>query len=121
MFRHPSGPWGRQLRQSRYGNIIVQKSERGKTIRMLSKFSLFTLLVSLLVQPAPAQNGSGYPKAKRVEQVDDYHGVKVSDPYRWMEETTSADTQSWIEQQNKITSAYFATIPQREKIKTRLT
>jgi prolyl oligopeptidase len=88
---------------------------------MLSKFSLFTLLVSLLVQPAPAQNGSGYPKAKRVEQVDDYHGVKVSDPYRWMEETTSADTQSWIEQQNKITSAYFATIPQREKIKTRLT
>lgn len=84
---------------------------------------LFSLaLVSFLTAAIPAQNGGGYPKAKKIDQVDDYHGVKVHDPYRWMEDTASADTQSWIEQENKITDAYFATIQsQRDKIKARLT
>jgi len=88
---------------------------------MFRKVFLLTALVSLLGVSIPAQDGMGYPKAKKVDQVDEYHGVKVYDPYRWMEDTTSADTQSWIEQQNKITSAYLETIPEREKIKTRLT
>ena len=88
---------------------------------MFRKLSLLALALASLAATVPAQNGSGYPKAKKVEQIDDYHGVRVADPYRWMEETTSADTQSWIEQQNKITNAYFATIPEREKIKARLT
>jgi len=88
---------------------------------MYRKLLLCLVLVSFLTAAIPAQNGSGYPKAKKVEQVDDYHGVKVHDPYRWMEETKSADTQGWIEQQNKVTDAYFATIQEREKIKARLT
>jgi prolyl oligopeptidase len=62
-----------------------------------------------------------YPKPKKVEQVDNYHGTQVSDPYRWMEQTESPDMQSWIEAENKITDSYFATIPAREKIKARLT
>ncbi|HEY0461995.1 MAG TPA: prolyl oligopeptidase family serine peptidase [Pyrinomonadaceae bacterium] len=70
---------------------------------------------------APAQTGIKYPNAKKVEQVDDYNGVKVSDPYRWLEDTESADTKAWIDVQNKITFDYLSTIPQREQIKKRLT
>lgn len=88
---------------------------------MFRKLLLSLVFVSFITASIPAQNGAGYPKTRKVDQVDDYHGVKVSDPYRWMEDTGSADTQSWIEQENKITDAYFATIPQREKIKARLT
>jgi len=88
---------------------------------MFRKLLLSLVFVSFITASVPAQMGLGYPKAKKVDQVDDYHGVKVSDPYRWMEDTASADTQSWIEQQNKITNAYLATIPEREKIKARLT
>jgi len=88
---------------------------------MFKKAAFFTILVSLLTAAVPAQTSIAYPKAKKVEQVDNFHGTAVADPYRWMEETTSADTQAWIEEQNKITSAYLATIPERSKIKARLT
>jgi prolyl oligopeptidase len=88
---------------------------------MLKKLSLFFVLFAFITNVVPAQNGSGYPKPKKSDQVDDYHGTKVSDPYRWMEDTGSADTQAWIESENKITNAYLATIPERDKIRTRLT
>jgi prolyl oligopeptidase len=78
-------------------------------------------LVAFLFTSVPAQNGFDYPKPKKVDQVDDFHGTKVSDPYRWMEDSNSPDLQSWIESENKITDAYLASIPQREAIKNRLT
>ncbi len=62
-----------------------------------------------------------YPKTKKVEQVDEYHGVKVADPYRWLEDDNSADTKAWVEAQNKVTFDYLKTIPQREQLKKRLT
>ena len=62
-----------------------------------------------------------YPKTKKVDQTDDYHGTIVADPYRWLENPDSEDSRAWIEAQNKITQAYLATIPEREKIKARLT
>ena len=61
-----------------------------------------------------------YPKPKKVEQVDDYSGTKVADPYRWMEEY-SADTNAWIQAQNKVTDAYLSQISERNIIKDRLT
>jgi len=62
-----------------------------------------------------------YPNPKKVNQVDDYHGVKVPDPFRWLEDPDAADSREWITAQNKITDAYLATIPEREMIKQRLT
>ena len=82
--------------------------------------SLVTVL-SVLVLTIPAQKGYDYPKARKADQVDDFHGTKVYDPYRWMEETGSAETQSWIEAQNKLANSYFETIPQRARIRERLT
>lgn len=62
-----------------------------------------------------------YPKAKTVEQVDDYHGVKVADPYRWLEDTDSADTHAWVEAENKLTFGYLDQIPYRGAIRERMT
>lgn len=90
---------------------------------MFKKFSLLAALasVSLMSVAVPAQKAFEYPQAKKVEQVDDYHGTKVQDPYRWMEQTGSPDAQAWIAAQNKITDDYFGTITEREKINARLT
>ncbi len=62
-----------------------------------------------------------YPPTARVEVVDDYHGTKVADPYRWLEDDNSAETKAWVEAQNKVTFAYLAQIPERARIKARLT
>ena len=62
-----------------------------------------------------------YPAPKTVEQVDDYHGTKVKDPYRWLESLDSPDTRSWVEAENKLTFGYLEKIPQREKLQARLT
>jgi len=61
-----------------------------------------------------------YPKAKTVDQVDDYHGVKVADPYRWLEDTDAADTHDWVEAENKVTFSYLDQIPYRSAIRDRL-
>ena len=62
-----------------------------------------------------------YPVSKKVDVVDDYFGTKVPDPYRWLEDETSAETKAWIDDQNKVTFAYLDKIPYREKLKARLT
>ena len=88
---------------------------------MFRKTVLIALLVSLFASFLPAQTKFTYPSAKKSDQVDDYHGTKVADPYRWMEDTESAETREWIEAENKITFDYLGKIPEREKIKNRLT
>lgn len=62
-----------------------------------------------------------YPKAKKVDQVDEYHGVKIADPYRWLEDADTPDSKAWIEAENKITFPYLESIPQRSAIESRLT
>ncbi|MGI8889302.1 MAG: prolyl oligopeptidase family serine peptidase [Chthoniobacterales bacterium] len=61
-----------------------------------------------------------YPAAAKGEQVDDYHGTKVADPYRWLEDPDTSATQKWIEAENKITFEFLDAIPQRAAIKARL-
>src|SRR5689334_15711778 len=62
-----------------------------------------------------------YPETRKVEQIDDYFGTKVVDPYRWLEDETSADVKAWVDEQNKLTFSYLDRIPYREKLKDRLT
>ena len=88
---------------------------------MLRRFAVSLTLAALLVTGLSAQTSFNYPKPRKVEQVDDYHGVQVSDPYRWMEDSKSADLASWIDSENKITDAYLSAIPERDRIKARLT
>ena len=62
-----------------------------------------------------------YPLAPRSDQVDDLHGRQVPDPYRWLEDLDSPETRAWIEAENATTEAFLATVPEREKIRRRLT
>jgi prolyl oligopeptidase len=62
-----------------------------------------------------------YPPAPKSDQVDVYHGVKVPDPYRPLENPDSPETRQWIEAENKITFDYLGKIPAREKTRNRLT
>ncbi|MCO6511423.1 MAG: S9 family peptidase [Aridibacter famidurans] len=79
------------------------------------------LVLSLLFSAVQAQQKLSYPTAKKVDQVDDYHGTKVADPYRWLEDPDAADSRAWIEAQNKVTFAYLEKLPKREQLKERLT
>jgi prolyl oligopeptidase len=84
--------------------------------------SLLPIAISvLLASGVPAQSPYSYPQTKKVDQVDDYNGVKVSDPYRWLESTDSDESRAWIQAENKLTNSYLETIPQRAQIKSRLT
>ncbi|WP_373926477.1 prolyl oligopeptidase family serine peptidase [Paludisphaera borealis] len=62
-----------------------------------------------------------YPEAPRSETVDVYHGVKVADPYRPLEDPDSAPTRAWVEAENTITNGFLQAIPQRDAIRARLT
>jgi prolyl oligopeptidase len=62
-----------------------------------------------------------YPEAKRGEQVDDYHGMKVADPYRWLEDLDSPETRAWVEAENKLTFGWLEQVPERAALRERLT
>ena len=62
-----------------------------------------------------------YPQTRKSDQVDNYHGVTVADPYRWLEDLDSEETASWVEAQNAVTFGYLNQIPAKETIKQRLT
>ena len=62
-----------------------------------------------------------YPVTRQGAQVDDYHGVKIADPYRWLEDDRSPETEAWVAAENKVTSAFLDTIPERARIKERMT
>ena len=72
------------------------------------------------VAPAGAQTLQ-YPPARKSDVVDDYHGTRVPDPYRWLEDPDSPESRAWIEAQNRLTEAYLAAIPARTTIRDRLT
>jgi prolyl oligopeptidase len=83
----------------------------------------FALIVCLLVVGVTQQmtKPNSYPPARKADQVDDYHGVKVADPYRWLEELDSEETRKWVEAQNKLSFGFLDSIPARATVKDRLT
>lgn len=99
-----------------------------------SKISIFLFLSSSVVldfvvcSVASSQQKQGessvielkYPATKKMEVVDDYHGHVVEDPYRWLEETDSSDTQAWIQRQNELTDQYLSHCEDRDSIRERL-
>src|SRR5437773_7928913 len=64
-----------------------------------------------------------YPETKKGEVADDYHGTRVADPYRWLEDDVrkSKDVAAWVEAENKVTAAFLESIPQRAALQKRIT
>ncbi|MDN3596025.1 prolyl oligopeptidase family serine peptidase [Zunongwangia endophytica] len=61
-----------------------------------------------------------YPETKKVDTVTDYFGTKVKDPYRWLEDDRSKETEEWVRAQNEVTFGYLDKIPFKEDLKKRL-
>ncbi len=101
-----------------------------RTVRLVILVLAFAF-ISLLVMPrSRAQNLTSnqkmikaitYPPARKSDQTDDYHGLKVADPYRWLEDLDSQETKTWVEAENRLTFGYLDEIPARAKIRERLT
>jgi prolyl oligopeptidase len=81
-----------------------------------------TLLI-LFAMSVPDLQGQqcASPKAQTGGVLDDYHGTKVADPYRWLEDTDAPETKAWIEAENCVTFGFLERIPEREQIRQRLT
>jgi prolyl oligopeptidase len=78
------------------------------------------LLIFLMLIFKESYTQIKYPETKKVNQVDDYFGTKVSDPYRWLEDDNSEETKEWVKSENQITSQYLSSIPFYDKVKNRL-
>jgi len=97
------------------------------TGRVLSWMVLFVvmspcwyLVVKAETDTSGRSQSISYPPARRGNQVDQYHGVAVADPYRWMEDIDAPETRSWIEAEANLTSQYLGKLPTRDKIARRL-
>ena len=87
----------------------------------MAAYRVAALSVCLVLAMTTAETQIRYPETRKTDQVDDYFGQKVADPYRWLEDDNSAETAAWVEAQNKVTFDYLAKIPAREPLKARLT
>ncbi|MGH9372447.1 MAG: S9 family peptidase, partial [Vicinamibacterales bacterium] len=79
-----------------------------------------SLLVVLLASAQVVAQQLPYPQTRKVDHVDTYHGVAIADPYRWLEDDTSAETGAWVEAQNKVTFGYLERIPFRSALTKRV-
>jgi prolyl oligopeptidase len=87
-----------------------------QTIKKL--VSCFLAGMAIMMNTTQAQ--IKYPATKKVNQVDDYFGKNVADPYRWLEDDNSEETKAWVKAQNAVTNDYLAKIPFRAAVKKRL-
>lgn len=85
--------------------------------------SIFVLIIVLACnKETPKENviEINYPKTKTVDSIDTYFDVKVNDPYRWLEDDRSKETEAWVKVQNEVTNTYLDNIPFRKDLKERL-
>ncbi len=82
----------------------------------MHRFKIVILMVigTLVAVPASADPRIEYPNTRRGDLVETFHGVRVADPYRWLEEDIrqSKDVADWATAENKITARYLASIPE---------
>ncbi len=88
----------------------------------LRLFMVLTAFVGSGHALAAEGDSLSYPETRRTDQVDEYHGETVADPYRWLEDDarTSQEVADWIAAENKVTRAFLDAIPQREEFRKRL-
>ncbi|HEY9284835.1 MAG TPA: prolyl oligopeptidase family serine peptidase [Pyrinomonadaceae bacterium] len=88
--------------------------------RLAARAALAAAALVALCPAALVAQRLQYPATKKVEQFDTYHGVRVADPYRWLEDEKSPEVAKWVEEQNKVTFAYLEKIPFRQQVRARL-
>jgi prolyl oligopeptidase len=98
----------------------MAEADSSERFLALGALALFGALVSI---PFAAESARtiAYPSARAGAVVDDYHGTRVADPYRWLEDTGSPETAAWIRAENALTASFLSDVPARAQIKARLT
>jgi len=91
--------------------VSINKHNMKKTITI-------TAIVCTLVMNA--QTKINYPETKKIDHVDTYFGEKINDPYRWLEDDRSTETEAWVKAQNVVTYGYLEQIPYRNQLKSRM-
>src|SRR5271170_7068604 len=81
---------------------------------------LMTLTIATTLSNSAYAQGLPYPAARKSDQLDNYHGTKVADPYRWLEDDNSPETAAWVKAENDVTFGYLNQIPYRAQVKKRL-
>lgn len=109
----------------------VTRSRRLQSVTAVGWFITFALSLAVGTVDSFAQSATKrptqevgslkYPKTRRSDHMDQYHGTEVADPYRWLEDPDSDETKAWVEAENKVTFGFLESIPEREPIKQRLT
>jgi len=96
-------------------------------IKAMAVASLIILVITLgavmrINRPVAdtTQDGLTYPETRRASTIDNYFGVDVPDPYRWLEDYDSGEVHSWVDAQNNLTEYYLDLVPEREAIRDRL-
>src|SRR5689334_20596493 len=85
---------------------------------------LASLMIMTMIGCQPADTPKtrvSYPATQKSDVVDDYGGLKVADPYRWMEALDSKEVADWVKAQNAVTEPYLASLPLRRHFHDRLT
>lgn len=88
---------------------------------LLGLFALSLFACNQGKKPAEKIMLMKYPETKKDNTTDNYFGKTIADPYRWLENDTSAETKAWVISENKVTQNYLSQIPYRADIKKRLT
>src|SRR2546428_13328774 len=84
-------------------------------------FARSLILTGILFGGAASAQTLQYPPARKGDVVDDYHGTRVADPYRWLEDPDSPESRGWIDAENRLTEGYLSQIPERAALRKRLT
>ncbi len=83
---------------------------------LLGTLLLTSVVVAVAAPPLPIV----YPEAPRGSVVDDFHGTKVTDPYRWLEDLDAPATRAWVARERELTEAYVGGLPVRDALRRRL-
>ena len=95
-----------------------------RKVSLLSGAAAASLLIACNQENIKEEQGMSldYPETRKDSTVvDNYFGTDVADPYRWLEDDRSEETEAWVTAQNEVTFGYLEQIPYRESIKNKLT
>jgi protease II len=94
---------------------------RGNNLKTIVRLFLWAVVALCASTATQAQTLGPPPASEKHPVTDDYHGTKVVDPYRWLEDAKSPETRAWIDAQNRYTSSYLSQVSIRPQIVGQLT
>jgi prolyl oligopeptidase len=104
--------------------FLEKLAKKMKQTNLIITFAVFLILLSCNINKNKTSQKRSmkitYPTTKKGNVIDTYFDEKVADPYRWLEDDRSPETEAWVKAQNKVTFDYLSKIPMRKKLQKEL-